>query len=467
MTISRKLLLILAVLVTIVLAICTAVATYNQTKLLQRMFNEKVDMVSAQLGAASKGGLRWGQAKAIEKVYTDFIGSTEDHRLEALFAIKPDKSVLWEHNEDPEHPEFVKKYLAVADNDPAKQQSYLFNESDHVAVLERLTEGEGKEPSGYLITFWNDNHLTMHALRMAAYQGAAGIILIALCLLALTAVIRHILVDPVHNLVSMASKLAANLDANMTEAHATTTEMSANASATTQKTSVVLQNSTHTAANVQQVAAGAEELASSLVGVSHTVEETSNLVNTAIAQANQSREVIASLAAASQNISQVTNMISEIAEQTNLLALNASIEAARAGDAGRGFAVVADEIKKLASTTGQATADITRQAQQIAQTATSSSHALQTIADSVKRINEQTTVIRTAVNEQSSVTQDITRNMHEASTHVQEVDSQLADVSHAATSTGEMSDQLLGRIGTLKSDTDRIVAELKNFAKKI
>jgi len=74
---------------------------------------------------------------------------------------------------------------------------------------------------------------------------------------------------------------------------------------------------------------------------------------------------ILALSEQTQQIGEITDVVSSIAQQSKMLALNASIEAAKAGEAGKGFAVVAAEVKELAIQSQQSTAQVQKILQDI------------------------------------------------------------------------------------------------------
>lgn len=195
-----------------------------------------------------------------------------------------------------------------------------------------------------------------------------------------------------------------------------------------------IQSISQNAVTAAEAARSAQESAKNSSELSQTTQR--NMLHLG-QEVEQASNAIKGLAAESNNIGSVLDVIRGIAEQTNLLALNAAIEAARAGEQGRGFAVVADEVRSLASRTQESTAEIHRMIEKLqggsrqtvdAMSASQalmskclndvvlSNDALQKVVESMHRILDMNTLIASATTEQEAVMNQVSINVNSMKT---------------------------------------------------
>ena len=258
--------------------------------------------------------------------------------------------------------------------------------------------------------------------------------------------------------------LAATNDQLITSEHAAVDQVSTAAtemSAADNEVALNAQSASDAAHDAErQSRRGAEVVGSTIESIRQLAQEVEG-----------SSQTIEALAEETASIGAVLEVIRGIAEQTNLLALNAAIEAARAGEQGRGFAVVADEVRALAARTQDSTKDIQLRIERLQSGVAKAVQAMhagsgkardsveraagvdQVLAEtmqSVQRINEMAAQIATACEEQSSVTEEIARNITDIRDLSNDAAANSAESMQASRQLSQLSQNLAGLVGRFR-----------------
>jgi methyl-accepting chemotaxis protein len=255
------------------------------------------------------------------------------------------------------------------------------------------------------------------------------------------AVAANILRDFLADTFTRLQRSTSDLDSASGELNAIAMLMGQGAREQFSRTDQVATAMNEMSATSQEVARHAADAARAADAADRSAQQGESMMRSTIRTITQMRgeisntaEVIRRLEADSGRIGKVLEVIRGIADQTNLLALNAAIEAARAGDAGRGFAVVADEVRTLARRTADSIAEIHQiidtvqtgavdavraieggqsRSDEGVEQVTEAGSMLQRITQEVEAIRDMNRQIATAAEEQTSVAEDISRNLTE------------------------------------------------------
>jgi methyl-accepting chemotaxis protein len=241
----------------------------------------------------------------------------------------------------------------------------------------------------------------------------------------------------VRDLIGGVVESAQTVASSSEELSAAGTQVAQGSEETSTQAGVVAAAAEQVSRNVQSVAAGAEQMGASIREIAQSANAAARVAGHASEVAAAATAQVSRLGTSSQEVGEVVKVITSIAEQTNLLALNATIEAARAGEAGKGFAVVAGEVKDLARETARATEDIARRVQAIQVDTEGAVTAISQIEEIIRAINDHQGTIASAVEEQTSTTNEMSRSISEAAMGAGEIASNITGVATSARTTSE------------------------------
>jgi methyl-accepting chemotaxis protein len=231
----------------------------------------------------------------------------------------------------------------------------------------------------------------------------------------------------------------------------------ASASASTAEAAAM---ATHEAASVSDGVSSAEaqagELRAGADRIAAGASDALRVAGDAVSTMTEATEVMGQLAASSDEIGEVVQLIEAVAEQTHLLALNASIEAARAGAAGKGFAVVAEEVKALATETQTGAAQIRERITRIQADARASRDANAKVAATVEQIEQRQREITGEIEEQVRVVHAMQSVLGDAARGADAIVERLRSVSGAATESSAEADLVRSAAVQLEEMSQRL-----------
>ena len=239
-----------------------------------------------------------------------------------------------------------------------------------------------------------------------------------------------------------------------------------------------IENQAH---SVSQGSSAIEEMVANIQSVTDILGKNARSVKELTDSAEKGREVVRKTVTLadkifenSDGLMEASNIITNIANQTNLLAMNAAIEASHAGESGKGFAVVSGEIRKLAEDSNvqgkrisDALADLKDLIADISHSSKDIKDQFEKIFENTQEVSEQESVIKAAMDEQSTGSQQILNVIHDINSMTDEVKSGISEMNKDGQSVLVEMEGLASVSVDISNNMDSISSEISEITNSV
>lgn len=153
---------------------------------------------------------------------------------------------------------------------------------------------------------------------------------------------------PLNRIIGELSTTSTQIASTINEHERIASQQSSSVNETTTTMDELAASSRQSSEQADLAASGTQQALSIAEQGNNSVEKMQEGMNSLKEKVNMVAEQILKLSEQTNQIGNITAMVTDFANETKMLSMNASVEAVRAGEHGKGFSVVAMEIRKLA-----------------------------------------------------------------------------------------------------------------------
>ncbi len=215
-------------------------------------------------------------------------------------------------------------------------------------------------------------------------------------------------------------------------------------------------NLSHAAASVRTVSTGVEQTAQITLAASQAATSACEAGNKSNTVTQETIAAMRDIAASSEKMSSIVDLIDQISFQTSILSLNAGVEAARAGEAGRGFAVVATEVRVLAERSAQSAKEIRKLISSAGQQV---NHGVRLVGDASATLADMSR----QVEDIADFVSRISALAHEQVSTLNEINKSVAEIDQSTQQNAAMVEQSSAATHTLRNETQSLTRTISHF----